>query len=150
MATLEKRVQRLEDIEAIRRLKIRYARSCDDHHNPDGIASLFSESGIWDGGEMVGRYAGRSAIREFFVLQGPRIPFSMHYILGHAIDIDPSGQSAKGSWNLFLLATINGRAYWLFCDYADDYVKVEGEWLFQQVRVRVQTVAPYEAGWAPK
>lgn len=148
MPNLAERVQRLEDIEAIRRLKIRYARYCDDHHNPDGIASLFSKNGVWDGGK-VGCYAGRAAIREFFALQGPRITFSMHYILGHAIDIDPSGHTAKGTWNLLMLATIHGRAYWLFCDYADDYVQVDGQWLFQHVRVRVHAVAPYEVGWAP-
>jgi hypothetical protein len=40
MPTLEERVQRLEDIEDIRRLKIRYAELCDAHYDdPDGLAA---------------------------------------------------------------------------------------------------------------
>ena len=36
---LEKRVQALEDVNAIRNLKAQYAAYCDDHYNPDGIAA---------------------------------------------------------------------------------------------------------------
>ena len=42
---LAERLQVLEDIEAIKRLKARYCAQCDDGYNPDGIASLFVEDG---------------------------------------------------------------------------------------------------------
>ncbi len=35
---LESRVRNLEDTDAIRNLKARYAELCDDNYNPDGIA----------------------------------------------------------------------------------------------------------------
>ena len=35
LAQLEQRVQALEDVNAIRHLKARYAAYCDDQYNPD-------------------------------------------------------------------------------------------------------------------
>ena len=43
LAALEARLQVLEDTNAIRNLKSRYAELCDDNYNPDGIAALFAE-----------------------------------------------------------------------------------------------------------
>ena len=40
--TLEERLQRIEDIEAIRLLKHRYCAFCDDNYDADGIAALFT------------------------------------------------------------------------------------------------------------
>ena len=45
---LERRLQALEDAEAIRNLKARYAALCDNDYNPDGIATLFTEAAVWD------------------------------------------------------------------------------------------------------
>ncbi len=44
---LESRVRNLEDTDAIRNLKARYAELCDDNYNPDGIAALFVEDAVW-------------------------------------------------------------------------------------------------------
>ncbi len=64
---LAAKIQRLEDIEAIRNLKARYCAFCDDAYDPDGIASLFVEDGIWEGGIRVrGKYEGREAIKSYF------------------------------------------------------------------------------------
>jgi hypothetical protein len=38
---IERRLARLEDIEAIQRLKERYAYYCDNGYDADGFASLF-------------------------------------------------------------------------------------------------------------
>src|SRR5437762_1356320 len=40
---IERRLQVLEDAEAIRNLKARYAALCDNQYDADGIASLFTE-----------------------------------------------------------------------------------------------------------
>ena len=40
---LENRVRAVEDTDAIRNLKARYAAYCDDNYNPDGIAEMFVE-----------------------------------------------------------------------------------------------------------
>ncbi len=43
MTTLEQRIQVLEDIEAIRKLKALYCAACDDDHNPDKLGPLFAQ-----------------------------------------------------------------------------------------------------------
>jgi len=49
---LERRVQILEDIDAIKKLKARYTGYCDNGYDPEGIASLFTEDAVWDGGVL--------------------------------------------------------------------------------------------------
>ena len=63
MSALEERVQVLEEIEAIRRLKLRYARHCDDNYNADKLAPLFTEDAVWDNVPM-SPAKGKAAIRE--------------------------------------------------------------------------------------
>ena len=50
---LENRVRVLEDTDAIRNLKARYAAYCDDNYNPDKIAELFVEDAVWESGPLV-------------------------------------------------------------------------------------------------
>ena len=45
--TLEQRITRLEDLEAIKQLKSRYCEICDDNHNQELITTIFTEDGIW-------------------------------------------------------------------------------------------------------
>ena len=57
LTELERRITRLEDTEAIKRLKARYCEICDDDHDPKRITSVFAEDGVWQGGGM-GRAGG--------------------------------------------------------------------------------------------
>jgi hypothetical protein len=54
----------LEDAEAIRNLKARYAALCDNQYDADGIAMLFTEDAVWESPGL-GRFEGREAIRGF-------------------------------------------------------------------------------------
>ena len=45
---IERRLQVLEDAEAIRNLKARYAALCDNQYDADGIVSLFTEDPVWE------------------------------------------------------------------------------------------------------
>ena len=95
MATLEERIQRLEEIEAIRRLKQSYARIAD--RRGAELAALFTEDGISDDGDF-GKNQGRATIAAFFDAVKPKLPFFLHYMLGDIIDIAPSGTEATGAW----------------------------------------------------
>jgi SnoaL-like domain len=59
---IERRLQMLEDAEAIRNLKARYAASCDNQYDADGITSLLTEDAVWES-PALGRFEGREAIR---------------------------------------------------------------------------------------
>src|SRR4051812_13358845 len=45
--SVEERLQRLEDVNEIQRLKSAYTLACDDNYNPDAICALFTDDGLW-------------------------------------------------------------------------------------------------------
>ena len=75
---LAKRITRLEDIEAVKQLKATYCSICDDDHNPDRIASIFSEDGVWEG-RGIGHAQGHAAIRKLFEGFQKSISYSQQY-----------------------------------------------------------------------
>ena len=148
MSTVEERLQRLEDQEAIRRLKMRYARFCDAGYDPDGIASLFTEDGVWDGTPQMGEAShGREEIKRFFAAAPPIMSYARHYIVAPVIDVDTAGETATGSWYLIQPATLQGQPVWLAGTYDDEYVKQDGQWLFRRVRVLLDFMTPHDVGW---
>lgn len=62
---IEKRMTRLEDIEAIKQLKATYCEIYDDTHNPDWITTIFVHDGVWESREF-DTARGHDEIREFF------------------------------------------------------------------------------------
>lgn len=146
---LEKRIARLEDIEAIKQLKALYCNICDDNHNPDRITKIFAADGIWEGGDF-GKAQGHEAIRKLFEGFQKLISFSQHNVFNPRIEVD--GDRAKGVWYLLGPFTFHkgNEARWIACRYEDDYVKVNGEWKYQHLRAIVRVAAPYETGWAAK
>ena len=143
---LEDRIQRLEDIEAIKQLKAEYCAYCDDGYNPDGIAKLYMENAVWDG-HALGRFEGREAIREFFRGAPQQISFAIHNVMNPRIEVD--GETAKGEWYLLQPMTdTNGQGIWLTAVYHDRYRKVDGVWMFEHVDIEIRFLSPYEGGWA--
>ena len=65
---IEKEVQRLMDIEAIKDLKNRYARMCNDNHNYELVDTIFSPDVRWEGSpdDPWGSAVGREAFIELF------------------------------------------------------------------------------------
>ena len=149
MTELEKRLTRMEDIEAIKQLKAEYCDICDDDHNPDRITTIFAEDGIWEGAGF-GKAQGHTAIRELFKKFQTLISFSQHQVLNPVIKID--GDRATGIWYFFGPFTFykNNQAKWLAARYQDDYVKLNGEWKIQHLRARGRMTTDYEKSWADK
>lgn len=141
---LEIWVQIQTDIRAIENLKGRYAAFCDDGYNPDGIASLFTNDGVWEA-PWQGRFEGREAIKSFFQRVSENITFSMHGAINPAINVD--GDFANASWYLFQPCIINGEAYWVSGKYSDEYSKIDGEWFFKSLKVASFFRAPFSSGW---
>ncbi len=146
MTELEKRMTRMEDIEAIKQLKALYCEICDDDHNPDRITTIFVEDGIWEAGDF-GKGQGHAAIRELFQGFQKMISFSQHMVMNPIIKVD--GDRAKGTW-YFLGPFTFGKttAKWQAVRYEDDYVKVNGEWKYQHLRAQIRMAADYETSWA--
>jgi ketosteroid isomerase-like protein len=92
---LERRLQALEDAEAIRNLKARYAALCDNQYDADGIAILFTEDALWESPGL-GRFEGREAIRGFFRGASKIFSFAIHYSLNGQIEVE--GDQARARW----------------------------------------------------
>lgn len=147
---LEARIRRLEDLEEIRTLKARYAAYCDDDYDADGLAPLFTEDAIWDGGAM-GRFEGREAIRAFFAAADQAVPFAIHHVTNPIIEVE--GDRATGRWYLWQPCTFQSlqegnQALWMAGRYEDVYRREADGWRFAHVTVGLRMLSPYEAGWA--
>jgi len=147
LAELERRLTRLEDIEAIKQLKARYCEICDDDHNPDRITSVFAEDGVWESAEF-GTGKGHAGIRKLFQGFQKLIEFSQHNVMNPIIKVD--GNRATGEWYFMGPFRFHeGRqARWLALQYKDDYVKINGEWKYQHLRVNLRMLAPHDGGWS--
>jgi len=144
------RLQRLEDIESIKQLKARYCAFCDESYNAQGIASLFTEDGVWDGGNL-GKAEGHDAIVKFFERAPSAFSFAIHNVMNPIIEID--GDRATGRWYLLQPLTRRSRkgdesAMWLAGRYEDQYVRIGREWKFKQLKFITRLLASYQEGWA--
>ena len=135
---IERRLQGLEDAEAIRNLKARYAALCDNHYDADGIVSLFTEDAVWES-PALGRFEGRDAIRNFF--RGASGIFH--------IEVD--GDTARARWYLFMPCTVaaGNQATWRAGIDHETYARVAGIWMFRHKRSEPLMSVPFETGWAP-
>src|ERR1700739_2881321 len=97
---LAKRVQLVEDVEAIKKLKHQYCHYCDDNYDEKGIAPPYPEKATWEGGG-IGKFEGREAIRTFFKGASKSFKFAVHNVMNPIIDVQ--GDRATGEWKLFKL-----------------------------------------------
>ena len=151
--TLEQQIAHLTAIEDIKRLKAVYCAYCDDDYDPDGLAALFVETGVWDGGPEFGRHEGREAIRTFFRGASGSIVFAAHLVMNPIIEVDPDGITAHGRWRLIMPCTVRDasgtpESRWLLSAYDEHYVRVGDEWKFASLTVDSQFYAAHLAGWA--
>ena len=146
LENIESRLRILEDIEEIKRLKARYCAYCDNNYDADGIASLFTEDALWDGG-IRGRADGREEIRSFFKRAPQRMPFAVHMVLNPIVEVD--GDAAKGTWYLFQACTFaeGNQAVWGSARYDEEYVRLDGKWKFKNLVLTSFFWTPFDQGW---
>jgi ketosteroid isomerase-like protein len=143
---LDQRLQVLEDAEAIRNLKARYAALCDNQYDADGIASLFTEDALWES-PTLGRFEGREAIRNFFRGASEIFSFAIHYSLNGHIEVE--GDTARARWYLFMPCTVAAanQAMWRAGIDHEIYARVARSWMLRHKRSEPLMSAPFETGW---
>src|SRR6202051_3141911 len=114
-----------QDIEAIKRLKAEYCDICDDAHNPDRMAAIFAEDGIWEG-KGLWRVQGHTDIRKQSKVFAERISFSQHNVFNPRIEVN--GNAAHGRWTFLGPFTFRkgNRPVWLAAFSVDELVKGDG------------------------
>jgi hypothetical protein len=119
--------KRLEELEAIKRLKYRYVR-CVDTKQWDDLARCFVPDATTDYGGRY-RHNGVEAIMDFMRKHNPPEVITMHQV--HHPEIDLTGaRTARATWALedYVISlpgdwSLHGTAL-----YQDEYVKLDGEW----------------------
>ena len=159
---LEERVQALEDLEAIKKLKAKYGQLCDARYDNQKmamkseaevegiareIANLFTEDAVWEGGEKLGTVRGREKIYGRF--KDSAFRFAVHYFV--MPDITVEGNRARARWYLWQPATLkDNTAVWMSGFEDDQYVKVNGEWRQTYMKVTLYFLTGYDQGWMKK
>lgn len=144
---LERQLEELRDIEAIKQLKAEYCDVCDDAHDPDRIVGIFTEDCIWEG-EGVATARGHAELRALFQDFARRVSFSQHNVFNPRIRVE--GDRAWGTWYLLGPFTFRegNRALWVAVRYEEEYVKQDGRWKIRHLRGIGRMAAPHELGWA--
>jgi hypothetical protein len=157
IAALERRLEAVEDVQDIERLKARYAELVDARYSrgrvveppklaeaAKAIAELFTEDAVWDGGKALGLARGRAEIAAR--MAEPTLLFSWHYFLKPRIEVE--GSSARARWDILSPCTTkDGRPHWMAGFEDDEYRKVDGRWLHQHMKLTVVFLSPHATGW---
>ena len=157
MERLETRVQRIEDLEDIRAVMVRYSHAMDNGFDPDAIGSLFTEDATWSispATPVTGVHIGRAAISEFFASLPDQYRWTMHNMGTELIELADDGLSACGIWYLVDPCTMKrtptdeeGEAMLIAGIYRNRFVKLDGVWLIEELAAEMFHIAPWAEGW---
>jgi hypothetical protein len=141
--SLETRLRRLEDLEAIRTLKARYLFCCD-RKDVAGMRACFADGEVHIDYGAVGSFDNADALAKVFSDIGchPHM-VEMHHGANPQIDMT-GADSAAGTWSLhyFLINTEQKSLTQLAGYYEDEYRRVGGAWKIAKTRfVATSTLA---------
>ncbi len=131
LAALEARIQALEDLEAIKRLKYQYLRALDTKAW-DELAGVLTEDATTEYSDGEYRFQGRDAIIGFLKatpLADPQGFIGVHQCSQPEIELT-SASTARGTWALYnsLIHKSAEQGLRLCAFYHDEYVKQDGAW----------------------
>ena len=90
--SIEERLQRLEDIEAIQQLIARYAKAVDHNGDPALVAPLFTEDAVWHC-EGIGHWETREGIvRDIRPNCTTFMPWAIHYMTQPIVEVAADGR----------------------------------------------------------
>jgi len=134
------RLRRLEDLEALRRLKADYCERCDRGAPGEAVAELFADDAeieIVPSGEQA---RGRAEIVAFYGALGGRFALAAHLLANPRLEVE--GDAARGRWWM-LMPALDGlggapRERLLLAEYDEEYRRVEGAWRILRMRVELR------------
>jgi hypothetical protein len=155
VADLERRKERVEDVNAIERLQGAYGYYID-RGLWDEAANLFAEDGTIEIA-LDGVYVGRERVRQYLYALGggrhgpPDGRLNEHLQVMPVITVAPDGRTAKARWRAIVLAgELGGDAFWGEGPYENEYVKENGVWKIKTLHWYQALYVPYEGGWQTK
>lgn len=144
-----KRLQRLEDQEAIRAVIARYADAVDHRADPKMLNPCFTADAVWQS-KGIGKWTGRAAVvkglRETCTV---RIPWALHYMTQPVIAVAANGKSAKAHYYLWELAKFRPEpndepeSTWIGGWYDSTFRKERGQWRFSKIVLTLKLTSPH-------
>jgi uncharacterized protein (TIGR02246 family) len=130
--TVEQRLQRLEDVEEIRRLLHDYAAALDAR-DLEAYAELFADDGEWSG--RTGHARTRAGILRMMrerLHPNPPAPGPTHrHIVSNAeIDVDGETATSTCTWSLVARDAQDMPELTMLGTYRDTFVREDGRWRF--------------------
>ena len=153
LESINKKLQRLEAVNACKDLISTYARACDRGNDYDLLKPLFTEDatwysqgfGDWKGPEEVAGGLNRVA--------GQKIWWCLHYMISPQVTVSEDGKSATAVWYLWEPSTIpnsdslDAEPHWTGGTYKGSMREVDGTWLFSSINLTLNMMSPYSSGW---
>jgi ketosteroid isomerase-like protein len=149
--SLEQRVQRLEDIEAIRTLKSRYHTLVNDTQF-EKVGDLFTMDAALNLGYLMpdGKtIIGREAISAAFVAMKTAKSQSQlkQFLHNHIVEIEGE-DAASGTGLLLACYGVKEESFVVAGKYMEHYRRVDGAWLFRRMELALYFTVPLKTGWA--
>jgi hypothetical protein len=161
LRALKRRLQQLEDVEAIKKLQRIYGYYVDKAQWSK-VVDLFSDDceieiaarGVYTGvagartvffeiGRMIGQPWGTDGLGEG--------QLHNHIQLQGVVNVARDGRSARGRWRALIQVGVLGKfAHWAEGPYEMEYVKQAGIWRIRVLRWFPTFYTPYEEGWGRK
>ena len=142
MSSVEDRLRRLEDVEAIRTLDAVYCRLLDDGDWP-ALVQLFTPEGVFDG---LRRVEGRADLLAFFAeLAEAGLTAFWHHVSDLEVAVDTDTATLRSL--LWQPGVVDGVPHVAAGRYADELVRTQAGWRYQVKQVRLSFWAPLTDGW---
>lgn len=145
---LEKRIDRLESIEEIKKMIGLYARAGDAKNDPKIFGKLLSEDAVWEC-EGFGRFEGRETIlRELSGVAQERILWALHFMTTPIVEIGADGTSATAFWYLWETAKAResagaeAKSTWIGGWYESKLARRGGKWKWTYIRLFLKLFSP--------
>jgi hypothetical protein len=150
LATLVKKIDRLNDEDAVRNLQHAYGYYVDRKMWDDVVDLFAEESAVQFNGD---KFHGRAGVRQAMELMGPvglkHGELNDRPIFDAIVTIEPGGHEAHSSGiELGMLGDADkGSAIWQFAVFRNRFVKEGGIWKFRELRMYPLMKADYFTGW---
>lgn len=142
MSTVEERLQRLEDRDAIHQLFVDYGRHLDAG-DLDAYVALYAEDGEVMLGPM-GRARGRDEIRALMSGVLARAGASFHIISSPAVVLDGDRATSEVMWTVIAKDTEGRPKLTMLGRHVDQLVREDGSWRIAQRRGLIDLPATME------
>lgn len=140
--SLDERLTRIEDRDAIRELIARYAHGLD-LPDRDAFVSVWAQDAVYKVDPPFGETVGLEAIGAAWAGFQRLFPYTYHHTMNVVID-GPHGDHASAvSFALVTGADRGGVAWTASCTYFDDFARIDGQWLFTRRYDKVNYMVPW-------